>query len=165
MELRGLRYFMVLAQELHFGRAAVRLNISQPPLTQHIKRLEADLGALLFERNNRSVRLTAAGTALLLETRRVIGDIDGLRRVVREAQSGEMGLLRAGFMSSAPFARARNFYGCLARDLPGAVSCRSRIRQDRPSRKGPMRCESVGVQTESGRSSSALCRAQAGASR
>lgn len=119
MELRGLRYFMVLAQELHFGRAAVRLNISQPPLTQHIKRLEADLGALLFERNNRSVRLTAAGTALLLETRRVIGDIDGLRRVVREAQSGEMGLLRAGFMSSAPFARARDLYGCLARDLPG----------------------------------------------
>jgi len=119
MDLRGLRYFMVLAQELHFGRAAIRLNISQPPLTQHIKKLEADLGALLFERNNRTVRLTVAGTALLHETRRVIGDIDGLRRVVREAQSGEMGLLRAGFMSSAPFARSQELYGCLARDLPG----------------------------------------------
>lgn len=119
MELRGLRYFLAVAQELHFGRAALRLHISQPPLTQHIKKLEADLGAQLFERTKRSVKLTAAGTALLHEAQRVLGDVEGLRRVVRVAQSGETGLLRAGFMSSAPFARARELYACLARDLPG----------------------------------------------
>lgn len=119
MELRGLRYFLAVAQELHFGRAAARLHISQPPLTQHIKKLEADLGVLLFERTKRSVKLTAAGTALLHEARRVLGDMEGLRHVVHVAQSGEVGLLRAGFMSSAPFARARDLYQCLARDLPG----------------------------------------------
>jgi DNA-binding transcriptional LysR family regulator len=119
MELRGLRYFLAVAQELHFGRAAARLNISQPPLTEHIKKLEAELGALLFERTKRSVKLTPAGVALQHEAHRVLGDIEGLRRVVRVAQSGETGLLRAGFMSSAPFARARELYACLARDLPG----------------------------------------------
>lgn len=121
MELRGLRYFLAVAQELHFGRAAARLHISQPPLTQHIKKLEADLGVLLFERTRRSVTLTPAGTALLHEARRLIGDVEGLRRVVRIAESGETGLLRAGFMSSAPFARARELYKCLARDLPGVT--------------------------------------------
>ncbi len=119
MELRGLRYFLAVAQELHFGRAAARLHISQPPLTQHIKKLEADLGVLLFDRSKRAIKLTVAGTALLHEAQRVIGDVEGLRRVVRVAQSGETGLLRAGFMSSAPFARARELYACLARDLPG----------------------------------------------
>lgn len=119
MELRGLRYFLAVAQELHFGRAAARLHISQPPLTQHIKKLETDLGVLLFERTKRSVKLTAAGAALLHEARRVLGDVEGLRHVVHVAQSGETGLLRAGFMSSAPFARARELYKCLARDLPG----------------------------------------------
>jgi DNA-binding transcriptional LysR family regulator len=119
MELRGLRYFLAVAQELHFGRAAARLHISQPPLTQHIKKLESDLGVLLFDRNKHSVKLTPAGSALLHEARRVLGDVDGLRRVVHVAQSGETGVLRVGFMSSAPFARARDLYGCLARDLPG----------------------------------------------
>ncbi|MFT3805080.1 MAG: LysR substrate-binding domain-containing protein [Burkholderiaceae bacterium] len=119
MDLRGLRYFLAVAQELHFGRAAARLHISQPPLTQHVKKLEADLGVLLFDRNKRSVRLTAAGEALMLEARRLLGDVEGLRRVVRIAQSGETGLLRAGFMSSAPFARARELYACLAQRLPG----------------------------------------------
>jgi DNA-binding transcriptional LysR family regulator len=119
MELRGLRYFLAVAQELHFGRAALRLHISQPPLTQHIKKLEADLGVLLFDRTKRSVKLTAAGAALLVEAQRVLVDVEGLRRVVRVAESGETGLLRAGFMSSAPFARARELYACLARDLPG----------------------------------------------
>jgi len=121
MEIRGLRYFLAVAQELHFGRAAARLHISQPPLTQHIKKLEAELGVRLFERNRHSVRLTAAGSALLHEARRVLGDLEGLRRVARVAQLGETGVLRAGFMSSAPFARAREVYACLTRDLPGVT--------------------------------------------
>lgn len=119
MELRELRYFLAVADELHFGRAAARLHISQPPLTQHIKKLEADLGVRLFDRNKRSVRLTAAGAAMLDEARRIVDDLEGMRRIVQRTELGETGLLRAGFMSSAPFAKARQLYTCLARELRG----------------------------------------------
>jgi DNA-binding transcriptional LysR family regulator len=119
MELREIRYFLAVADELHFGRAAARLHISQPPLTQHIKKLEADLGVRLFDRNRRTVKLTASGQAMLDEARRIVGDIEGMRRIVQRTELGETGLLRAGFMSSAPFAKARELYTCLARDMRG----------------------------------------------
>jgi len=119
MEIRDLRYFLAVADELHFGRAAAKLHISQPPLTQHIKKLEADLDVRLFDRNKRSVKLTNAGVALVDEARRLVNDAESLKRLVQNSESGDTGLLRAGFMSAAPLANAREFFICLTQELPG----------------------------------------------
>jgi DNA-binding transcriptional LysR family regulator len=102
MELRHLRYFVVLAEELHFSRAAQRLGISQPPLSQQIRALEADLKAPLFERTNRRVELTEAGRALLIEARATLDQAERAAAVVGQAQRGQIGELRIGFAPSAP---------------------------------------------------------------
>ena len=102
MELRHLRYFVVLAEELHFGRAAKRLGISQPPLSQQIRALELDLKALLFERTNRRVELTPAGRALLVEARATLDQAERAVSIVGRAQRGEIGDLKVGFAPSAP---------------------------------------------------------------
>jgi DNA-binding transcriptional LysR family regulator len=102
MELRHLRYFVVLAEELHFGRAAQRLGISQPPLSQQIRALEADLKAPLFERTNRRVELTEAGRALLVEARATLDQAERAAAAVGQAQRGQIGELRIGFAPSAP---------------------------------------------------------------
>ena len=119
MNLRSLRCFVAVAEELHFGRAAQRLAISQPPLTQHIKALEQELGALLFVRTRRSVRITEAGSALLDEARRLVAQADGLRAVVQRADRGHRGTLRAGFIPSSVFTDARRLYGRLSTAVPG----------------------------------------------
>ncbi len=121
MNLRALRCFVAVAEELHFGRAAQRLAISQPPLTQHIKTLEAELGALLFNRTKRSVRITEAGSALLDEARRLIAQADGLRQVVQRADRGRSGYLRAGFIPSSVFTDARRLYAKLSGAVPGVT--------------------------------------------
>lgn len=121
MNLRSLRCFIAVAEELHFGRAAKRLNISQPPLTQHIKALEAELGALLFHRTKRSVRITDAGTALLDEARRLIAEADGLRHLVQRADGRSSGYLRAGFITSSVFTDARRLYARMSRGVPGVT--------------------------------------------
>ena len=99
MELRHLRYFIAVAEELHFGRAAQVLGISQPPLSQQIQALEQELGARLFERTNRRVALSEAGRLFLEEARRVLAQVDKAADVARRAQLGELGELKIGFTS------------------------------------------------------------------
>jgi DNA-binding transcriptional LysR family regulator len=103
MELRHLRYFIAVAEELHFGRAAQVLGISQPPLSQQIQALEQEVGARLFERTNRRVELSEAGRLFLHEARQVLAQVDKAADVARRAQLGELGELKIGFTSSAPF--------------------------------------------------------------
>jgi DNA-binding transcriptional LysR family regulator len=101
MELRQLRYFTAVAQELHFGRAAERLHISGPALSQQIIALERDLGAQLFVRDRRSVQLTGAGRALLVDARQILALADGARERVR-ASAAEAGPIRLGYVSWLP---------------------------------------------------------------
>lgn len=103
MELRHLRYFIAVAEELHFGRAAQLLGISQPPLSQQIQALEQELGARLFDRTNRRVALSEAGRLFLDEARLVLAQVDKASDVARRAQLGQLGELKIGFTPSAPF--------------------------------------------------------------
>lgn len=107
MELRHLRAFVVVAEELHFGRAAARLTMSQPPLSQQIRRLEREVGATLFERHTRHVALTAAGTAFLAEARRCLDAADEAITAARRAESGEIGVVRLGFAGSSSYRELR----------------------------------------------------------
>lgn len=92
--LRSLRYFLVVAEELHFGRAADRLGIAQPPLSQRIRRLETDLDARLFDRG-RHVELTEAGQILLAEARDLLARWERTTTLVAKAHRGETDALRA----------------------------------------------------------------------
>ena len=103
IEMRAWRQFAVLAEELHFGRAAQRLHITQPPLTMSIQSLERKLGTSLFERTQRSVALTPAGQALLPEVRRLLQAADDLPRQARAAADGLAGRLRLAFVSSIAY--------------------------------------------------------------
>ena len=102
MELRQLRYFIAVAEELHFTRAAERLHIGQPPLSHAIQMLEADVGALLFMRTKRSVRMTEAGKLFLVDARRILALSDQAGETARRAHRGEAGELRIGFTFSTP---------------------------------------------------------------
>jgi DNA-binding transcriptional LysR family regulator len=97
MELHHLHAFLALAEELHFGRAADRLHIAQPPLSRAIQQLERELGARLFDRTTRSVQLTAAGKALVGPARDIFADCRVAEAAVRAAGVGETGLIRIGY--------------------------------------------------------------------
>jgi DNA-binding transcriptional LysR family regulator len=103
LELRQLHYFVTVAEELHFGRAAKRLHMTQPPLSQTIFALEDTLGTALFNRNRRGVVLTAAGIALLPEARRLLEHSSELPDLVKRASMGETGKLTLAFVSSADY--------------------------------------------------------------
>ncbi|MBB4841665.1 DNA-binding transcriptional LysR family regulator [Paucibacter oligotrophus] len=103
IELRSLRQFLALAEELHFGRAAARLHMTQPPLTQAIQKLEVALGVSLFERSSRSVALSPAGEALLPQARQMLAQAQGLPALVQAAAKGESGRLRLGFVSTVGY--------------------------------------------------------------
>ena len=103
MELRHLEGFLAVAQELHFGRAAERLHMAQPPLSRMIKQLERELGVQLFDRTTRSVRLTTAGEALLRATQEILEGVRAARRAVQVAGRGETGRVRVGFAGPSSY--------------------------------------------------------------
>ncbi|SJM67748.1 LysR family transcriptional regulator [Gulosibacter sp. 10] len=103
MELRHLEYFLAVAQELHFGRAAQRLRVSQPPLTVAIRQLEQELGVALFERTTRRVSLTPEGEAFRSRAAEVLEDLDAAVAEVAEVSAGTRGRLRIGYVSSASY--------------------------------------------------------------
>src|ERR1041385_8821558 len=105
MELRHLRYFVAVAEELSFRRAAEKLNLAQPPLSAQIKSLEEELGVRLLERTTRSVSLTPAGRVFLEEARLVLANSSRAQRRAQEAAKGLAGTLRLGVI--APAANAR----------------------------------------------------------
>ena len=103
MELRRLRYFVAVAEELSFTRAAERLHIAQPPLSIQIRALEQEIGARLFDRDQRHVYLTQAGKHLLDRARRILESVEAAKAEVRCAALGEVGALNVGYASSAMF--------------------------------------------------------------
>jgi len=102
MDIRQLRYYVAVAEELNFSRAARRLHMSQPPLSQQIKSIEEELGATLLDRNRRSVRLTEPGRLFLLQARSILAQLDGAGDEVRRAARGEAGEIRIAFTGSVP---------------------------------------------------------------
>jgi DNA-binding transcriptional LysR family regulator len=111
VELRHLRYFVAVAEELHFGRAAKRLHLSQPPLSQQIRQLEELLGHALFVRTSRSVALTSAGEAYLERARRTLHTVQRDIEETRRIGGGEVGSLHIGFVSSAMLTTLPRIFG------------------------------------------------------
>jgi DNA-binding transcriptional LysR family regulator len=101
MEVRQLRYFVAVAEELHFRRAAERLHMSQPPLSNQLRRLEDELGCPLMIRSRRRVELTPAGGAFLTDARRVLAELDEAAQTARRIHAGRAGRLRVSFVGSA----------------------------------------------------------------
>ncbi|HYH89649.1 MAG TPA: LysR substrate-binding domain-containing protein [Solirubrobacteraceae bacterium] len=121
VELRHLRYFVAVAEERHFGRAAERLHIAQPPLSQQIRRLEAELGVTLLHRTTRSVEVAPAGEVLLVRAREILAAVDGATEDTRRAARGEFGRLAVGFTGSATYELLPKLADALRRALPGVV--------------------------------------------
>ena len=119
MEFRHLRYFLALAEELHFGRAAQRLAITQPPLSLNIQQLEASLGARLFDRDSKGVRLTAAGTAFRRSAQALLAQAEEARLLARGIDAGAIGRLRVGFVGSVLFRGLPQWLARFQADHPG----------------------------------------------
>ncbi len=105
IDRRQLRYFVAVAEELHFGRAAAKLGMAQPPLTQQIQKLERALGCAVFHRQPRKIALTEAGAALLEDARRILRDFDDATERARRAGRGETGQLTVGTPPSVMLTR------------------------------------------------------------
>ncbi len=118
-ELRHLRSFLAVAEELHFGRAALRLGIAQPPLSQQIQQLEERIGARLFERTQRKVELSDAGRVLVEEARRILSAVDNAAVAVRRAARGETGQLRIAFAATVMFHALPRIVRAFREQFPG----------------------------------------------
>lgn len=119
MEVHKAKAFLAVAEDLHFGRAAARMHMAQPPLSRLIRSLEEELGAVLFERSPRRVTLTAVGEALVEPARELVMQSERMKQLVRRVQRGETGRVRLGFAGASVNATV----SALAR----------RVRRDRPS--------------------------------
>ena len=119
MELRHLRYFVAVAEERHFGKAAARLHIAQPPLSQAIKQLEAALGVELLTRTTRRVELTPAGRRYLDRARAVLASVDAAGAEAARIANGGIGQVAIGFTGSATYELLPSLARVLRRDLPG----------------------------------------------
>ena len=100
MELRHLKYFVAVAEELHYGKAAKKLNIAQPPLSQQIMNLEEELGIKLFDRSKRTIQMTAAGSHFLKEAKEVLLHVEQAAETARMIYGGKAGRLVIGFLGS-----------------------------------------------------------------
>ena len=118
MELRNLRYFVAVAEELNFRRAAKRLNLSQPPLTSQVRQLEEEIGATLLERDSHHVALTAAGVVFLESCRRLLRDAEVAAESARRAARGETGCLAIGFVPSLAYGVAPSLFRYYRRKFP-----------------------------------------------
>ncbi|MDX2242588.1 MAG: LysR family transcriptional regulator [Leptolyngbyaceae cyanobacterium bins.302] len=121
MELRHLHYFLAVAEELNFSRAADRLHMAQPPLSQQIRQLEAELGFQLFHRTKRRVALTEAGQVFLTEARQVLQALDHAIEKGRQASRGEVGQLAIGFVSSTAYNILPSVLQAFRRQVPGVI--------------------------------------------
>lgn len=119
MELRHLRYFLAVAEERHFGRAAGRLHMAQPPLSQQIRQLEGELGVRLLERSTRRVDLTEAGAAYLERVRGILAEVEDAGEEARRIASGLQGRLVVGCVGSATYSLLPALARSLREELPG----------------------------------------------
>jgi len=121
MELRHLRYFAAVAETCHFGRAAERLHMAQPALSQAIRQLESELGTPLFERTTRQVSLTPAGSFMYGEAQRVLGTVEDSVRSVRRIADGRLGLVRLALTGTAAFTQLPRIARTVKHHLPGVA--------------------------------------------
>lgn len=119
METRHLKYFIAVAEERHFGRAALRLHMAQPPLSQQIRQLEEQLGTPLLVRTTRKVELTPAGQVLLDRGRALLQEIDALVEDVQQVGAGATGVIRVGFTGTATYRLMPSIVQAARRTLPG----------------------------------------------
>ena len=121
MKLRHLQYFVAVAEELHFGRAADRLHMAQPPLSAQIRQLEAELGVTLLHRTTRRVELAPAGEVLLARAREILASVDRATQDTQRAARGELGRLAVGFTGSSTYALLPGLAAALRSALPGVL--------------------------------------------
>ncbi len=118
VDVRRLRYFVAIAEELHFGRASERLHVAQPALSRQMVELESAIGAALFDRSRSQIRLTTAGEALLPRARQILERIVEAARIARRAAEGTTGVLNVGFVGSATYSVLPRILNAFRRDNP-----------------------------------------------